>query len=183
MPMIDVMAHARRALQTVAVTAVLGLLVLLVWHLTHQPARPRYGQAAPTFSLPVLNGTGELALASLRGRAVLANFWSSTCVPCVKEAAALESLYQHHQKAGLVVLGIDPEDFKSDARRFIARHGITYPNVNDVGEHVADRYGITGTPETFVIDRQGRVIQTLIGPIDESANRRILAEALHQALS
>jgi peroxiredoxin len=63
----------------------------------------------------------------------------------------LQSLYQR-QRAGLVVVGIDPEDFKSDARRFIARHHVAYPNIHDVGAHVADRYGVIGTPESFLVD-------------------------------
>jgi cytochrome c biogenesis protein CcmG/thiol:disulfide interchange protein DsbE len=113
---------------------------------------------------------------------MLINFWSSTCVPCVRESAALEQLYRQNRRAGLVVLGIDPEDFKSDARQFIERHGISYPNVNDVGSHTADRYGISGTPESFLVDRRGRVVQILIGPIDASANQRPLADALRQIL-
>jgi cytochrome c biogenesis protein CcmG, thiol:disulfide interchange protein DsbE len=175
--------HARRALQALTGAAVLGLLALLLWHLTHQPVRPHYGQTAPAFSLPRLNGSGHLSLTALRGKPVLINFWSSTCVPCVKEAAALQAVYTRNRGAGLIVLGIDPEDFKSDARRFIDHHGITYPNVNDVGEHVADRYGITGTPETYVIDRRGRVVQILIGPINGSANERPLADAIREALN
>lgn len=130
----------------------------------------------------MLNGSGELSLSALRGKPVLINFWSSTCVPCVREAAALQTVYERNRAAGLVVLGIDPEDFKSDARRFIDRHGITYPNVNDVGERVANRFGISGTPETYVLDRRGRVVQILIGPINASANERPLADALRQAI-
>ena len=159
---------------------VIGLLALLGWRLTHQPARPKYGQSAPNFSLPLLTGSGSLGLSVLRGRPVVINFWSSTCVPCKTEAASLEHLYVAYRHTGLVVVGIDPEDFKSDARRFIAQHHVTYPNVRDSGENVATRYGIGGTPETFLIDRQGRVRQILIGPINEAGNRQALAAALKQ---
>jgi cytochrome c biogenesis protein CcmG/thiol:disulfide interchange protein DsbE len=152
----------------------------LGWRLTHQPRRPKYGQAAPSFTLPLLNRSGSLSLRSLRGNPVVINFWSSTCVPCKAEATSLERLYDSHRSSGLLVVGIDPEDFKSDARRFIAEHHVTYPNVADAGENVATRYGIDGTPETFLVDRRGRVIQILIGPINAAANKQPLAAALRQ---
>ena len=159
---------------------VIGLFALLAWRLTHQPARPKYGQAAPSFALPLLNGVGSLSLRALRGRPVVVNFWSSTCVPCKAEASALERLYLNHRQSGLIVVGVDPEDFKSDARRFITQHHITYPNVRDTGENVATRYGIEGTPETFLIDREGRVRQILIGAINATPNRQSLTDALRQ---
>ena len=118
----------------------------------------------------------------MRGRPVVINFWSSTCVPCKTEAASLERLYTSHRNSGLLVVGIDPEDFKADARRFIADHHVTYPNVADVGEHVATRYGIDGTPETFLIDRRGRVRQILVGPVNQAANQQSLAAALRQII-
>jgi cytochrome c biogenesis protein CcmG/thiol:disulfide interchange protein DsbE len=175
-------AHARRVVQVASLALVFGLLALLVWRLTHQPTRPKYGQPAPSFSLPLLNGQGTIALADFRGKPMLINFWSSTCVPCAGESKALEQVYRRNRRLGLVVLGIDPEDFKSDARGFIRRHNITYPNVNDAGAHTADRYGIGGTPESFLIDRRGRVVQILLGPVDASANRQPLADALRQIL-
>ena len=101
-------------------------------------------------------------------------------MPCKAEAASLEHLYTGYHRTGLVVIGIDPEDFKSDARRFITLHHVTYPNVRDTGQNVATRYGIDGTPETFLVDRQGRVRQILIGPINQAPNRQALATALRQ---
>lgn len=159
---------------------VLGLLALLAWRLTHQPVRPRYGQAAPGFTLPLLNGSGSLSLAAERGRPVVINFWSSTCVPCTTEAASLERLYTSHRRSGLIVLGIDPEDFGADAKHFLAVHHITYPNVKDTGENIATKYGIDGTPETFVVDRRGHVVQILIGPINAAPNQQALTSALRQ---
>jgi cytochrome c biogenesis protein CcmG, thiol:disulfide interchange protein DsbE len=174
--------HARRLVQVASLGLVFGLLALLVWRLTHQVARPKFGQRAPSFSLPLLNGEGTVGLADFSGKPMLINFWSSTCVPCAGESRALEQVYRQNRRFGLVVLGIDPEDFKSDARGFIRRHNITYPNLNDPGAHTADRYGIGGTPESFLIDRHGRVVQILLGPIDASANRRPLVDALRQIL-
>jgi len=171
-----------RVLRAASALLVVGLLALLGWRLTHQPVRPQYGQPAPSFTLPLLAGSGSLRLSSLRGRPVVINFWSSTCVPCKAEAASLEHLYATDRHTGLVVVGIDPEDFTSDARRFIAQHHVTYPNVRDTGENVATRYGIDGTPETFLVDRQGRVRQILIGPVNEAPNRQTLATVLRQIM-
>jgi cytochrome c biogenesis protein CcmG/thiol:disulfide interchange protein DsbE len=176
------MAYARRVIQVASLGLVLGLLALLVWRLTHQPARPKYGQPAPSFSLPLLNGQGTVGFADFSGKPMLINFWSSTCGPCAAESKALEQVYRQNRRLGLVVLGVDPEDFKSDARGFIQRHDITYPNVNDAGAHTADRYGIAGTPESFLIARHGRVVKILLGPIDAPANRQPLADALRQIL-
>lgn len=180
--MIDRVRSARRAAEVLALALVFGLLALLVWRLTHQPSHPKFGQRAPDFNLALLNGNGRLALGALEGKALLVNFWSSTCVPCVAESSTLESLYRRDRAKGLVVVGIDPEDFKSDARSFIARHHVTFPNVNDVGFRVADRYGVTGTPESFVIDRHGRIVDILIGPIDAPVNRDRLAADLKKLL-
>jgi cytochrome c biogenesis protein CcmG/thiol:disulfide interchange protein DsbE len=173
---------ARRAAQVLALALLSGLLALLVWRLTHEPSHPKFGHRAPGFNLALLNGKGRLSLGTLEGKAVLVNFWSSTCVPCVAESGTLESLYRRDQARGLVVVGIDPEDFKSDARRFIARHHVTFPNVNDVGYRVADRYGVGGTPESFLIDRNGKLVDVLVGPIDAAVNRDRLAAGLKKVL-
>lgn len=180
--MIRPVAISKRLAQVLAISLVLGLLVVLGWRLTHQPVHPKFGQAAPSFDLPLLNADGRLSLSSLHGKVTLLNFWSSTCVPCAGEAAALQSLYEQQRAQGLVVVGIDPQDFKSDARGFIARHRVSYPNVNDVGASVADRYGVSGTPESFLVDRHGRVVEVLMGPIDGPENRERLAVALRAVL-
>jgi cytochrome c biogenesis protein CcmG/thiol:disulfide interchange protein DsbE len=143
--------------QVVALAAVVGLLGLLVWRLTHQSSPPKIGQPAPNFAAPRLEGAGTLSLASLRGKPVVLNFFQSSCVPCKAESARLESAYQQYRADGVVFVGIDFQDARSDARRFVRVHGITYPVVRDPGD-IVTRYGLLGTPETFFIDRLGRLV-------------------------
>jgi cytochrome c biogenesis protein CcmG/thiol:disulfide interchange protein DsbE len=144
--------------QVVALAAVAGLLGLLVWRLTHQPKSPKIGAPAPGFSLRRLDTTGTLSLASLRGKPVVLNFWASWCVPCKGEAKMLEAASHRYRSSGVVFVGVDWHDVKSDARRFLEAHGVTYPTVLDGSGSVTDRYNVPAVPETFFVDRSGRLV-------------------------
>jgi cytochrome c biogenesis protein CcmG, thiol:disulfide interchange protein DsbE len=151
--------------QAVALAVVAGLLALLVWRLTHESRPPKIGGPAPKFTLSRLDAPGTLALASLRGKPVVLNFWQSSCVPCKGEAKMLEQAWTKYRKQGVVFIGVDYQDFKSDARAFLAHHDVTYPTVHDNGA-VGDEYGITGVPETYFIDRRGRLVGShIVGTI------------------
>jgi cytochrome c biogenesis protein CcmG/thiol:disulfide interchange protein DsbE len=177
------MLAVKRTGQAVAICTVAGLLALLVWRLTHQSQPPKVGKPAPQFALERVDGGGRLGLADLRGRPLLINFWSSDCGPCAQEAAALEAVYQRYRPRGLVLLGVDTADFASDGWRFMQKHHVTYPNVLDGSGAVAGRYGVLGTPETFVLDRKGRLVgDTIVGPITLEANRAVLERSLRAAL-
>jgi len=152
--------------QLVALAAVAGLLGLLVWRLTHQSHAPKVGGPAPRFTAKRLDGGGALTLASLRGKPVVINFWASWCVPCKSEASALERAFQRYRKQGVVFLGIDYHDVTSDARTFVAHHGVTYTTLLDGSGAIGDRYGLTAVPETYFIDRKGRIVgDHILGPI------------------
>jgi len=155
--------------QAIALAVVAGMLGLLVWKLTHQSHPPKIGGPAPSFSLKRLDGGGTVALASLRGKPVVLNFWASWCPPCKSEAAALEAAYRHYRTQGVVFLGIDYHDVSGDARTFLSHHGVTYTTLQDGSGKVGDRYGLTGVPETYFVDRQGRLVGFHIeGSITES---------------
>jgi cytochrome c biogenesis protein CcmG/thiol:disulfide interchange protein DsbE len=152
--------------QVVALAAVAGLLGLLVWRLTHQSKPPKIGGPAPVFSAKRMDGGGTFDLASLRGRPVVVNFWASWCEPCKQEAAALERAWQRYRKQGVVFVGIDYHDVTGDARRFLSHHGVTYLAVLDGSGKIGDRYGLTGVPETFFVNRSGRLVgRHILGPI------------------
>jgi cytochrome c biogenesis protein CcmG/thiol:disulfide interchange protein DsbE len=182
----------RRAL-LVAQGAAVGLVVLLfgllVWKLVtneggdlakaaNQGKRPH----GPTFSLERLDETGTLALADLRGKAVAVNFWASWCDPCKDESPYLERVWLRFRKQGLVVLGVDANDFRSDARGFMRRYGLTYPVVYDGPGKTLKHYGVTGFPETFVLDRDGRVVEAFVGAIASAEERTRLQQAVERAL-
>ena len=117
---------------------------------------------APAFSLPRFDG-GTLALTSLRGQYVLVNFWASWCIPCRDEAPLLERASREYRDRGLVVVGVNIQDLEPEARKFIAQFKISYPNVRDRDGRVSRAYGTTGVPESFFIDREGRVVRKFPG--------------------
>ena len=138
---------------------------------------------APGFSLEVLErGTlpprleravapamadGKLALDELRGTPVMLNFWASWCVPCREEAPRLQKGWQQWGKRGVLFLGLDMQDIRSDARDFLREFQITYPTIRDPGKEVALRYGATGIPETYFITARGRVVAHAIGVMSD----------------
>lgn len=154
--------------QAVALSVVAGMLGLLVWRLTHESHPPKIGGPAPAFTLKRLDGSGTVNLTSLRGKPIVLNFWASWCPPCKSEAAALQTAYQHYKSKGVVFLGIDYNDVSSDARTFLSHHGVTYTTLEDGSGLIGDRYGLLGVPETFFVNRQGRLVGFHIkGPITD----------------
>jgi cytochrome c biogenesis protein CcmG/thiol:disulfide interchange protein DsbE len=153
--------------QLVALACVAGLLALLVWSVVHQEHAPRVGALAPAFTLRRLEGPGKVSLASYRGKPVVLNFWASWCEPCKGEAAVLQRDWTSYRRRGVVFLGVDYHDLASDARRFVSAHALTFPMLEDGSGSVTSLYGISQVPETYVLDRQGRVVAHLAGPITD----------------
>jgi len=159
------MRSVRLVSQLVALAVVGALLGVLVWRLTHQTPTGRTGGPAPLFRAKLLAGDGTLSLTSLRGKPVVLNFFQSSCAPCKAESKVLEAAYRRYRSQGVVFVGVDFQDALGDARRFVRVHGITYPVVRDPGP-IVTRYGLIGTPETFFIDRRGRLAsEPVIGTV------------------
>jgi len=131
---------------------------------------------APGLTAPVLiaaDGVGpagaQVSLDDLRGRTVVLNFWASWCEPCKREAPILNDVARRYEgSADVVVLGVDVQDLSEKALAFAKAHGINYPSLRDSGQAYAD-YEITGVPETFIVDAQGRIALKVIGELTEPA--------------
>jgi cytochrome c biogenesis protein CcmG/thiol:disulfide interchange protein DsbE len=153
-------------LQAAAISVVALLVALLGWRVAQQEAGRGLDDAlaagkrpqAPEFSLEPLEGEGRISLAALRGKAVVLNFWASWCGPCKDEAPLLQQAWERYRDDGLVVVGIDAQDFRVDARRFVERYDLTYPIAYDGKGSTIGRYGNTGFPETWFVGRDGRLV-------------------------
>ncbi len=184
----------RRGAQLVAVTAVLALLGLLVWDVVHSTTGKIASEvdsqqivAAYPFSRPRVGAPGNVSLAALRGKVVVLNFWQSYCPPCTHEAPVVSRISRQWAGKGVVFVGVDEQDLPGPATAFMRRFKITYPVISDDGPLIG-HYGVTGYPETFFIDRHGRVIPMpptagQVGHIIGAATPALLDAGIRSALS
>jgi cytochrome c biogenesis protein CcmG, thiol:disulfide interchange protein DsbE len=138
--------------------------------------------AAPKLDLPPLEGApAGKALADYRGQVVVLNVWASWCTPCRDESPLLERWHKRINKQGGTVLGVDVQDIDSDARNFIREYKLTYPHVRDKeGDNLRSEYGVVGYPETFVIDREGRIAALQRGPVDDEFMKQAVEPLLSE---
>jgi peroxiredoxin len=165
----------RRLIIVVDVVLFAAVLVLL-----YQRALPQAAAAlglgsgsdpAPAFRLATLDGD-SVSLDGLRGSVVLVNFWASWCAPCRIEMPGFERVYRQRRDDGFVIVGIATDRWAEDrVRAFVLEHDITYPILLGTGEVVRAYGGVTALPESFLIDRQGRVRHRVVGYFAEPALR------------
>ena len=164
-----------RVIPALALLMVVGLISLLAYSLFGPKAgRPQgrinasgaivteSGRPAPEFEAPLFSG-GTFRLADYRGKIVVVNFWASWCPPCRQETPLLQTAAAQLD-SDVVMVGVDVWDTDRDARDFITEFGVKYPQARDSGSIAVD-YGLTGVPETFVIDAGGKIVARLPGPV------------------
>ena len=160
------------AVVVLVVAGVAGLIALLAYGVASEsPDKSVEGEPAPEIELPPLAGGPERSLADWRGQVVVLNYWASWCEPCREESPLLERWHRRISKQNATVLGVNALDVTSDAQDFIDEYSLTYPHLRDKDGSTQDDFGITGYPETFVIDREGKVAAFASGPVDEKFMR------------
>lgn len=134
---------------------------------------------APDFMLPTLDGSRR-SLSDYRGQVVLINVWATWCPSCVRETPRLQRLYEQYRKEGFVLLGINTtfQDQRKDIETFVRDHGLTFPVLLDETGDVGDTYGARLIPTSYLIDRDGRIVYTKVGEIDEAQLKEQIAALL-----
>ena len=187
-----------RGVQGLGLVVVAALLGLLIWKVAHQGAGAQIVKeiaagkkpAAPDFRLkPIWNdatgasprlraavGRGSVSLADLRGKTTVVNVFASWCIPCKDEAPVLAAAARRH--AGKVqFVALDYQDYTSDGRSFLRRYGNDFTALHDGDGHVAQRWGATGVPETYVLDPTGHFVAHKALPVTTSELERLIAVA------
>ena len=177
----------RRALPILVSLAGACLVGLLIYGISHQAASRTLDElvargdypAAPeaTHMLPVLGGGGVRSLSSLKGKVVVLNFWASWCEPCEEEAPLLERTQQQLTLHDGTVLGVTYLDASPDSESFVHRFHLTYPNLRDDTGEFAHSYGTDQLPESFVINRNGRIVAISRGQVGPHFLERAVALA------
>lgn len=129
------------------------------------------GDYAPPFSLPDLNGQ-PVKLDALRGKVVLLNFWASWCGPCAAELPALQSLRNEFGPHGFEIVGVGVDDTAEALSELTRSYGLSYIVAVDTKNIAKSLYKVTGVPESFFLDRQGKLVMVL-DPYDGSPSVRI----------
>ena len=143
---------------------VLGLLVIVGFGLIRTQQGPiGIGDEVPDLTFTTFDGE-ETPLRDLQGQVVVINFWASWCKPCEQEALELERAYQMYKDQGVVFLGVDYVDTETEARAYLEKFAITYPNGPDLGTRISQAFRTRGVPETYIAGMDGRLVAVKIGP-------------------
>jgi cytochrome c biogenesis protein CcmG, thiol:disulfide interchange protein DsbE len=147
------------------------IALVLVAAVLYVFAAPSYRQGEPSlagrkaqdFDMQI---TGASHLSDLRGKVVVLNFWASWCPPCLEETQSLNTLQQNIASRGGVVLGISVDEDKDAYEKFLVDNHVVFPTYRDSSKKTATDYGTSMFPETYLVDRQGRLARKIVGPQD-----------------
>ncbi|MGH8986358.1 MAG: TlpA family protein disulfide reductase [Acidimicrobiia bacterium] len=180
------MRHTARWVALTVGVVVAGLAVVLALQVSDaerqtQPRSELLGDPAPDFTVTTMDGD-EVSLDSLRGRAVIVNFWNSWCTPCKQEEPALKRFHERHRDdADFVMLGIVRDDTPKAARNAVGERGIEWPMGLDRGGKAALDFGTRGQPETYAITPDGIIAGVQFGPASVADLDTMLAAARGQS--
>jgi peroxiredoxin len=156
---------------TILFVVVASVLVILLLRNGRDSTIPttkqiQVGFSAPNFIFPDLKGQ-QISLSDQRGKVVLVNIWATWCPPCKQEMPSMQKLYEKFKGENFEILAVSIDSTGRDAvAPFTRTMNLTFPVLLDPKEDIGSLYGITGVPESFIIDKEGIVVEKIIGPID-----------------
>src|SRR2546422_7429845 len=144
--------------------AALGVVLLFAMPTYRQGEASIAGTTARDFSVDIAGRPGHLT--DLKGRVVVLNFWATWCPPCVEETPSLERFAEKAKPLGVVVLGVSVDTDLEALQKFVADYHLTFPIARDPSRALPARYGTFQFPETYILDRNGRVAEKIISNDD-----------------
>jgi cytochrome c biogenesis protein CcmG/thiol:disulfide interchange protein DsbE len=165
----------------------IGLLAILAIGLSRsQRGTLQPGDRVGDFELKLFNGyeyqdQAQVGFAALRGKVLLINFWASWCKPCEQEAAELHSAWAYYKDRGDVLfIGIDYVDTEPEAREYLEKFDIIFPNGPDLGTEISQMFRIKGVPETYFFDKDGILRYVQVGPFNSEGQIQSIIDPLLQ---
>ena len=149
----------------VLVLIVLGAAAFYWGNRRNADSGVKIGGDAPDFTVPGM-GRSAYTLSGFKGQVVVLNFWATWCPPCVAETPSLEKFSVDNASKGVVVFGVSVDEDPAALEKFIADYHLTFPIGRDPSRAIATRYGTLKFPETYIIDRNGRVAEKVISNVN-----------------
>ena len=149
-------------MKKIAILILMGCLALSIAACGESPVAS-VGKPAPDFDTVDLEGK-VWSLSKLKGKVVFVNFWATWCAPCREEMPSMQRLYEKIPKDKFEMLALFNNDKKTIVKDFVATLGLTMPILSDEYNFAGTKYGLTGLPETFIVDKQGVIREKFIGP-------------------
>jgi peroxiredoxin len=167
-------------MKKIAVLILAGCLVLFITACGESPVAS-VGKPAPDFDTVDLEGK-VWSLSKLKGKVVFVNFWATWCAPCREEMPAMQKLYEMMPKDKFEMLALFNNDKKPVAKNFVAKLGLTMPILSDEYNFAGTKYGLTGLPETFIVDKKGVIREKFIGPAqwDSPENIQMMTKYINE---
>ena len=160
-------------------SGLLALVVVLAFASARDVGRDPIGEVDPgieratAFSLSTLEG-GEISIADYANGPVFIYFWASWCAPCEREAPLIQELWAEYEALGYTFIGVNILDSEREARRFVERHGLTFPSLFDGEGNVYLDFGVNGVPEAFFLAPGLEVERKFLGELREAELREML---------
>jgi len=155
-----------------ALIGVVAFFVIFFSQPRGQYGAPALGETVPNFTLRDDDGK-VVALADFRGQIIVLNFWATWCPPCIEEMPSLNRLAEHYKGKDLKIIGLSVDEDAEAYSEFLANNQINFLTLRDAARNTSDRYGTYRFPETYIINREGRLAQKIIGPRDWTSPQMI----------